>query len=81
MRRYLYGSATCAGQNVKYYLLVTPITEDLEEYGISVDTEEEYIDILSLSISWRRVERILSLLMNGCVTPVTAFDVVEDLIA
>ena len=81
MKRYLYGSAVCAGQNVRYYFLANPFAGDLEEYGIRVEMDREYIEIPSLDMSWRRVEVILSRLMRGCVTPVTAFGVVQDLIA
>ena len=81
MKRYLYGNEVRAGQNVNYYLLVTPMAHDLEEYGIRVEMGEGYLEIPSLSPSWRRVERILSRLMNGSVTPVTAFDAVDDIIA
>lgn len=79
MRSILVGEAACLEQTVEYYLLVEPVGEtEGEVYGIGVKLGGESETIPGITVSQRRVQSLLDVLIQGSVTPVAARDVVED---
>lgn len=78
MRRRLVGAARCAGIPVRYYLLANAGKDGRRNYGVLVESGSDRALIPSVAASRRRVRVLLTLMMQGRVTPATARDVVED---
>ena len=78
MRRLLFGEAGSETPTVRYYLLVTELSGELEQYGVEVERGEERSAIPGLAASQRRVQELLARMVRGAVTPVCARDVAED---
>lgn len=78
MRRYLAGAARCRELSVRYYLLAEGVKSGRRRYGVLVEGGGDRQMIPAVTPSRRRVQALLALLIQGCVTPAAARDVVED---
>ena len=78
MRALLLGEGLCRREPVHYYLLVDELEGEKEQYGVSVACQGEEAHFPRLTVSQRAVQELLDAMLKGCVTPVTAQDVVED---
>ena len=75
-KRYL--CAKIAGPLIlEYYLLVSPLAEDLEIYGVKIVERRSGVAAIApgLTTSGRK---ILHLISKGTVTPTSLADIVED---
>ena len=77
MRRIFVGDAACGQKLIQYYLLEHEIA-GRTCYGIQVETGGEKAVIPCITPSQVAVLALAERLIRGCVTPVTARDVVED---
>ena len=78
MRTLFLGRAVSQDLAVDYYLLTEELGASLECYGIRIESGGEQEEILSITSSQTGALSLLSMLMQGLVTPRTARDVVED---
>lgn len=78
MRKLLMGTALCRDLPVNYYLLAEMLRDGTETYGVLVEYGQEQEKLPAITISQQEIHSLLSALMEGCVTPVTLRDVVED---
>ncbi len=78
MRRHLVGAARCRELPVRYYLLAGEVRNGSRMYGVLVEGGGDRALIPSVAPSRRRVQALLTLMIQGRVTPATARDVVED---
>ena len=77
--RILYaGTGTCGQTEVRYSLVAEELEEAGENYGVLVESGGERLLLRGITVSQRRIQALLGLLMAGNVTAVTARDVVED---
>ena len=77
--RILYaGTGTCGQTEVRYSLVAEELEEAGENYGVLVESGGERLLLRGITVSQRRIQALLRLLMAGNVTAVTARDVVED---
>ena len=77
MRRIFVGNAVCGQKLIRYYLLEYD-TAGRACYGIQVEVGREKTVIPRITPSQVAVLALAEWLIRGCVTPVTARDVVED---
>lgn len=79
VRRYFY-SKMAGPLILEYYLLVSPLAKDLEIYGVKIVEQRSGVaaSAPSLTVSSRRIFRLIDLLSNGIVTPISLADIVED---
>ena len=78
-KRYL--CAKIAGPLIlEYYLLVSPLAEDLEIYGVKIIERRggTASSAPSLTTNSRRILHLIDLLSKGTVTPTSLADIVED---
>ncbi len=68
----------CGELPVRYSLVVEDLKDVGENYGIWVESGGEQLLLRGITVSQRRIQALLELLMEGNVTAVTARDVVED---
>lgn len=76
-KRYL--CAKIAGPLIlEYYLLVSPLAEDLEIYGVKIVERRSGVAAIApgLTTSGRKI--LIDLLSKGTVTPTSLADIVED---
>ena len=77
MRRIFVGDAVCGQKLIRYYLFEYD-TAGRACYGIQVEVGREKTVIPRITPSQVAVLALAERLIRGCVTPVTARDVVED---
>lgn len=77
LRRIFVGNAVCGQKLIRYYLLEYD-TAGRACYGIQVEVGREKTVIPRITPSQVAVLALAERLIRGCVTPVTARDVVED---
>ena len=78
-KRYL--CAKIAGPLIlEYYLLVSPLAEDLEIYGVKIVERGSGLAAIApgLTTSGRKILHLIDLLSKGTVTPTSLADIVED---
>ena len=78
-KRYL--CAKIAGPLIlEYYLLVSPLAEDLEIYGVKIVERRSGVAAIApgLTTSGRKILHLIDLLSKGTVTPTSLADIVED---
>ena len=68
----------CGKLPVRYSLVAEPLENAGENYGVLVESGGERVLLRGITVSQRRIQALLRLLMAGNVTAVTARDVVED---
>ena len=78
MRILFAGTGTCGLSEVRYSLVAEELEEAGENYGILVESGGERLLLRGITVSQRRIQSLLGLLMAGSVSAVTARDVVED---
>ncbi len=78
MRKVCFGQSECRGTAVRYYLLVEDWKGMGENYGFQIKYGRETVTVPRITSSQRRIQTLLGVLVRGCVTPVTAREVVED---
>ena len=78
LRACFVGRRPCCGAPVDYFLLVEEPDARLEHYGVRVESGGERAEIPGITASQTRILALVSRMMRGGVTPVTARDVVED---
>ena len=78
MRILFAGTGTCGQSEVRYSLVAEELEEAGENYGILVESGGERLLLRGITVSQRRIQLLLGLLMAGSVSAVTARDVVED---
>ena len=77
--RILYeGTRACETIPVRYSLVAEELENTGENYGVLVESGGERLLLRGITVSQRRIQALLKLLMAGNVTAVTARDVVED---
>lgn len=77
--RILYeGTQACGTIPVRYSLVAEELENAGENYGVLVESGGERLLLRGITVSQRRIQALLDLLMAGNVTAVTARDVVED---
>lgn len=79
VRRYFY--LKMAGPLVlEYYLLISPLAEDLEIYGVKIVEQRSGATASApgLTVSSRRIFHLIDLLSKGTVTPISLANIVED---
>ena len=81
MRILFAGTGACGQTEVRYSLVAEELEEAGENYGILVESEGERLFLRGITVSQRRIQALLRLLMAGNVSVVTARDVVEDWLA
>ena len=64
----------------EYYLLVSPLAEELEIYGVKIVEKRSGVAAIApgLTTSGRRILHLIDLLSEGTVTPTSLADIVED---
>lgn len=78
-KRYL--CAKIAGPLIlEYYLLVSPLAEELEIYGVKIVERRSGVAAIApgLTTSGRKILHLIDLLSKGTVTPTSLADIVED---
>ena len=78
MQKNLVGTALCKKQVIRYYLLAELLEGETESYGVSIEYRGEEMPVHAVTCVPKRMEALVELLQRGCVTPVTARDVIED---
>ena len=76
-----YSCAKASGPlTLEYYLLVSPLAEDLEIYGVKIGERRSgtAASTPGLTASSRRILHLIDLLSKGTVTPTSLPDIVED---
>ena len=76
-----YLCAKTAGPlTLEYYLLVSPLAEELEIYGVKIVEKRSGVAAIApgLTTSGRRILHLIDLLSEGTVTPTSLADIVED---
>ena len=74
-----YLCAKTAGPLIlEYYLLVSPLAEDLEIYGVKIVEWQNSNQRPGLTMSGQQIFRPIALLSKGTVTPTSLADIVED---
>ena len=68
----------CGRLPVRYSLVAENLENAGEHYGVLVESGGERLLLRGITVSQRRIQALLGLLMAGNVTAVTARDVVED---
>ena len=68
----------CGKLPVRYFLVAENLENAGENYGVLVESGGERLLLRGITVSQRRIQALLRLLMAGNVTAVTARDVVED---
>ena len=68
----------CGKLPVRYSLVAENLENTGENYGVLVESGGERLLLRGITVSQRRIQALLRLLMAGNVTAVTARDVVED---
>ena len=68
----------CGKLPVRYSLVAENLENAGENYGVLVESGGERLLLRGITVSQRRIQALLRLLMAGNVTAVTARDVVED---
>lgn len=68
----------CGKLPVRYSLVAESLENAGENYGVLVESGGERLLLRGITVSQRRIQALLGLLMAGNVTAVTARDVVED---
>ena len=68
----------CGKLPVRYSLVAENLANAGENYGVLVESGGERLLLRGITVSQRRIQALLRLLMAGNVTAVTARDVVED---
>ena len=65
---------------LEYYLLVSPLAEDLEIYGVKIVERRSGVAAIApgLTTSGRKILHLIDLLSKGTVTPTSLADIVED---
>lgn len=65
---------------LEYYLLVSPLAEELEIYGVKIVEKRSGVAAIApgLTTSGRRILHLIDLLSEGTVTPTSLADIVED---
>ena len=77
--RILYeGTNICGKPTVRYSLVADDLENAGENYGVLVESGGERLLLRGITVSQRRIQALLGLLMAGNVTAVTVRDVVED---
>ncbi len=77
--RILYeGTGMCGKLPVRYSLVAEDLKNAGENYGVLVESGGEHLLLRGITVSQRRIQALMWLLMAGNVTAVTARDVVED---
>ena len=77
--RILYeGMGMCGRLPVRYSLVAENLENAGENYGVLVESGGERLLLRGITVSQRRIQALLELLMAGNVSAVTARDVVED---
>lgn len=79
VKRYFCAKAS-GPLTLEYYLLVSPLAEDLEIYGIKIVERQSgtAASAPGLTASSRRILHLIDLLSKGTVTPTSLPDIVED---
>ena len=76
-----YLCAKTAGPlTLEYYLLVSPLVEELEIYGVKIVEKRSGVVAIApgLTTSGRKILHLIDLLSKGTVTPTSLADIVED---
>lgn len=76
-----YLCAKTAGPlTLEYYLLVSPLAEELEIYGVKIVERRSGVAAIApgLTTSGRKILHLIDLLSKGTVTPTSLADIVED---
>lgn len=65
---------------LEYYLLISPLAEELEIYGVKIVERRSGTAASAprLTTSSRRILHLIDLLSKGAVTPTSLPDIVED---
>ena len=65
---------------LEYYLLVSPLVEELEIYGVKIVEKRSGVVAIApgLTTSGRKILHLIDLLSKGTVTPTSLADIVED---
>ena len=65
---------------LEYYLLVSPLAEELEIYGVKIVERRSGVAAIApgLTTSGRKILHLIDLLSKGTVTPTSLADIVED---
>lgn len=65
---------------LEYYLLVSPLAEELEIYGVKIVEKRSGVAAIApgLTTSGRKILHLIDLLSKGTVTPTSLADIVED---
>ena len=79
VKRYFCAKAS-GPLTLEYYLLVSPLAEDLEIYGVKIVERRSgtAASAPGLTASSRRILHLITLLSKGTVTPTSLPDIVED---
>ena len=78
MKTCFVGSSECLDQTIRYSLLSASTEDGAEQYGVLVEYRDEQTAIPDITTSREDAENLLSLLVQGSVTPVSVQDVVDD---
>ena len=79
VKRYLCAK-TAGPLTLEYYLLVSPLVEELEIYGVKIVEKRSGVVAIApgLTTSGRKILHLIDLLSKGTVTPTSLADIVED---
>ena len=79
-RKVLSLCKTAGPLTLEYYLLVSPLAEELEIYGVKIVEKRSGVAAIApgLTTSGRRILHLIDLLSEGTVTPTSLADIVED---
>ena len=79
MKKTLVGKSLCRKIPTIYYYLLTEVQQNrAETYGVMVQCAGEKRIVRKITESRERMLFLLERLRRGCVTPLTALDVIED---
>lgn len=65
-----------------YYILINEINDDnvfYKEYGVRIDSNEDSASAKGITASREKINSLIDLLADNCVTPTHLQDVLEDL--
>ena len=78
MRRILTGRADTGNMNIHYELYQKRKLNGINSYSIKVKKGLETAVLADITSSGSKAKEFFDMLIRGCVTPVTASDVLED---
>lgn len=78
MKKRLIDHVLCRGSQIQYYLTSETAPDGTELYGILVEYGDESCSVPGITPSRSKIQRLLTLLTQGSVTPCTARDVIDD---